>query len=845
MAAAERPTPSSTIDGKPNAQSILSKEDQEELALLDTTFDHLKKLVPPSPYILSTPSLKPYRHYTGQSERMWMLGHLFTPDEEHLQYRTFLYREPCGDDIFVLQAGESCDEPSEPPKSQSANTPLPGAKKRLTYSAYKAKQASANATPNQKKPSPGPTPPDSSSTPKQLDVNGAAGSDRTVPSSTSNGKEPHKRATSAVITPSKPNKRPKNKHAQDVSPTKPAGADTAAKPAEDRLSSSDGTPHGLPRLLSPVDQHITNPYGLPPILSPTLPSNVQAELDRLTSRERGDSNASNSSAGKKTQPSITSDTQIQEQQFEKTVSRNSTGAPASSAKSHSQMAQSQQSTDGKIGLKRPATEVPTWAADTSSDLTEEESASSPKLVVKLKYGRRNSNTITRLLKLPQPKKGRPVPDKTNHKPNSSGVSESVEDPAKTKHTSKKHPHTEVAKVKSVAKPQRTSSPEVVKRKRTASPESVKRKRTVSPEAVKRKRTASPDAAKRQRTASPAIVHVKSKPPKPTPTSSQEAPPRPKKSSTPVPKPSKNTTNSDLHTTPLKANAGSVITPNTERVDTPQSDKKGPQRPSVKREVLEAQSKLNRRLIRLGRFLKHEVQNDWFRMARPPPKKDEMRVAVKCLECILCYVAAFSLQDYHSSVRGQPMAVDTTWKTLLPLCFSWGPRTKGFWPLEGLRLHLSAVICSTICQQLAMRGTAPDLTTSSTEDDALKKMTHDFQTISEMYVKLVHLQHDAKTSLRFDDLQASFPDTWAKRAPSSAKKPPAYPPKDMGLSLPLKLGEAFHLPPNTLETNPLQTLKFGFLLIQEYERKEKLDYTWRLDIDSPERIQVPEESDDPV
>jgi hypothetical protein len=55
-------------------------------------------------------------------------------------------------------------------------------------------------------------------------------------------------------------------------------------------------------MLSPVHEPLSNPYGLPNILSPTLPSAVQAELDRLEQqRSRAVSSASASSTEPKSQ----------------------------------------------------------------------------------------------------------------------------------------------------------------------------------------------------------------------------------------------------------------------------------------------------------------------------------------------------------------------------------------------------------------------------------------------------------------------------------------------------------------------------------------------------------------
>jgi hypothetical protein len=83
----------------------------------------------------------------------------------------------------------------------------------------------------------------------------------------------------------------------------PQKSETAGpKTKIEKLDPSSSTPHGLPPLLSPVHEPLGNPHGLPAILSPTLPSNIQAELDRLeVQRKRAESDASTSSSDRKSQ----------------------------------------------------------------------------------------------------------------------------------------------------------------------------------------------------------------------------------------------------------------------------------------------------------------------------------------------------------------------------------------------------------------------------------------------------------------------------------------------------------------------------------------------------------------
>lgn len=132
-------------------RKTFSRDDQDELEELDKIFKRTKTVVPPNPYILSTPSMDPYRYHSQQEANAWMLGHLWKHNEEHMQYRTYLYREPC-QDCFELQAGED-DEPEPEPErsrsqaSQASNTASQGPKKKISLFAYKNKQANGVITP--------------------------------------------------------------------------------------------------------------------------------------------------------------------------------------------------------------------------------------------------------------------------------------------------------------------------------------------------------------------------------------------------------------------------------------------------------------------------------------------------------------------------------------------------------------------------------------------------------------------------------------------------------------------------------------------------------------------------
>jgi hypothetical protein len=305
----------------------LSKDDQDDLDSLDQVFKRIKAAVPRVPYILSTPSLNPYRYHSQQEANAWMMGHLWRYDEEHMQYRTYVYREPC-QDCLELQAGEDDDPEPDRPEARTSNTGGQVTKKKLNLSAFKVKQSNGTVTPGSKKVSPT-LPPTKA---EQEQVNGVKKTEKqSAPDQKPDARSPKKCVShlirfSAILTCDRPanevrdeRKAPKATHdSSDLAKRARARSplhklDSADSRINiDKSVQSNRTPHGLPPLLSPVQEPPSNPYGLPDILSPTLPSNIQVELDKLeTQRKRAESNASTSSSDRKSQTLAVPETQTQ------------------------------------------------------------------------------------------------------------------------------------------------------------------------------------------------------------------------------------------------------------------------------------------------------------------------------------------------------------------------------------------------------------------------------------------------------------------------------------------------------------------------------------------------------
>jgi hypothetical protein len=425
MSGPERPEP--TVETTRSLKrKNLSKDDQDELDALDKVFKRIKTAAPRTPYILSTPSLNPYRYHSQQEANAWMLGRLFKTDEEHLQYRTYVYREPC-QDCLELQAGEDDDPEPERPPSRASNTGGQVAKKKINLGNFKVKQANGTVTPGSKKVSPTQTPANG----KQEQVNGVKRTEKQEAKADSRSHNRYADCANGIIpwlTCDRPTDEARDNHkaakasndSADPATRRPRSpsrkADNAASKINiDKSDNSGATPHGLPPLLSPVHIPATsNPYGLPDILSPTLPSNIQTELDKIeTQRKRAESSASTSSTDRKSQTLAVPGTKTQK--------------PTETVKTEPRIRSV--SVNGKspnVELVK-AKEEPVKAKEEIKAKEEQD----PSLVVKLKFSKTKAATVTQLLKL-KPAKQKKEQQDAKETPHSSQPKAAEEEPKKKK-----------------------------------------------------------------------------------------------------------------------------------------------------------------------------------------------------------------------------------------------------------------------------------------------------------------------------------------------------------------------------------------------------------------------------
>ncbi|KAF1926641.1 uncharacterized protein M421DRAFT_67110 [Didymella exigua CBS 183.55] len=769
-----------------------SRDGQEELEELDRIFKRTKTVVPHNPYILSTPSMDPYRYHSQQEAHAWMLGHLWKPEEEHMQYRTYLYREPC-QDCFELQAGED-DEPEpepelEPERPRSRASPASNAasqapKKKISLSAYKNKQANGvlTPTPGSKLASPSlpPTKP---------------------PTAHTNGTKPPDKQS---VLAQKPLESKAQKHKSSIRhplPPRPPAADAKSIEDEDsrpvdKSSPSNLTPHGLPPMISPVHEPLNNPYGLPDILSPTLPSSIQAELDRLEKhRSRAVSSASVSSTEPKSQ--TLAEGNHRPQVAGKTLKLEQRIRPAS------------------ISGKSPYTAPP---------VTDEEKKKSK--IVTLKFSKAKAATVERVLRLP-PKRPAPPAEKKQSQdaPRESPVkirTKVVEEPVQKKpkpipKIAARRPETSTTSTSAHStKPAAPATKTTEKRPRADDDASLaapaKRQRALSSQ--DRPNTPTPQA-----TSSPA-PSAKSSMQKSQP--QYETPKREHRAVNML----RTGSSESQEATPGRSGG----TPANARPDARSAPTSAPLNGKKQAEIaLMAQSSM--KLNQMGRALKHEATKILMERGNKLTKQDEKRAAVTNLECILSYMAAYYAQDLSLNYRGRAGEVEQTWKTLLPLCLSYARFTKDFAHLDGLRSYLSSVIASTICTLISQRfsSTKPH---DSPQDVARAQLARDHASLAENFALLadhtkkttVHFQ-DARIALPVEDLQTQYKRTWAARETRTAliKEPE----KISGA----RLSGPFFLPLAS-DTSPIQAVRFGLAFLHEYCEKEGLRYTLRVNLDQP-------------
>lgn len=268
----------------------------EEQANINDALDRLLAILPEQPYILTVPSydlnIDPWK--LRNEQELLRQAYPFRTAELHHQYMSFMWRDST-DSCFEIKS-ELDEERERRAKEQkkagvgklATASPLPssGTKKKISLAAYKNKLSGGDRS---QVASPAP-PPSGGSVLKESESQKPATTPTQSPAPL-NGKS--LQSTEKRESLNRPKKRPSPEPSQEVkqTPRKKIKTENPNLPQlPPMVSPLSSEVAGLPPMLSPL------PFDLPPMLSPTLPPELEEQIEKVEKeRRRASSNASNAS----------------------------------------------------------------------------------------------------------------------------------------------------------------------------------------------------------------------------------------------------------------------------------------------------------------------------------------------------------------------------------------------------------------------------------------------------------------------------------------------------------------------------------------------------------------------
>ncbi|KAK2880090.1 hypothetical protein FQN49_000568 [Arthroderma sp. PD_2] len=866
-------------DNRPSKPSLVSSGKRSYSNYLNDIDRKFKQLtddvLPNHPYILSVPTDTPYR-LGSRFVSNWAVGEntLFSPEEEQLQYMTFLPHQ--GDDTLLVSVGGWSDdkgnivqeEDQRPSSSANMAGTLTGSqqdalakrKKKITLSDYKKKALET----------PAPLPGAAESTTNGANgtngngpgTSGSADSEKSLRRPQSSNHKPEAKPHSSQ-TNSSSSAVPENRSGSNNNDTKQNGLDnpslqptmtrpdkntklSPSKPTQYRESpprkklrlsaqpekkektptKKSGRGHQLvPELLSPTlpfDNENTS-ISLPPLLSPTLPPDIEEELAKFPDDDLEKSSRSHSSSissiSNKPIPSKPKPT------TNSSSSKSNTLQTSSSAMDKNK--QAQRSTH--VGEKKPAAlssanlpPKPPTVSSSSPATALKTTASQPppritttapkqqKLIVKLKYGRQNRKRIEALLKISS--KRRPTPVYGAGKPK--GLPDSIVISRSSPSNSSPQP------VNTTTGKQREPSSGQKRPKAMDSDD-------IQEPALKRPRSSTSLAPPPEQAPTPSVQT-------PRPTSAAKHPP---------------TSTQDQFLTPKKEPRGTAM----RRVGSGDSDMKTPSGSATSVKMTQslsgeshpssnAQTSERRgwreeyqKLVNLGRELKHASQrNSTHKYSTSHDIQDDKLSATIAVEALLCFVLAFISEQRFQSLSRQ-VGNSTGWRSIIPYWQSVLNRTTSYPHLHGLCLLLGA-ICHESIHSLDLERLAttsfpdehspaptPGSDGNTVTSEESKKQRRDFAELRtrlpESYKVAHRLWLEGSRELPDSILTRYYPNTWSKRSKNAAERGREQ----------LRLGEyagEYYLPLGTA-TTPLEAVRFGWSFLNEWSEREGVKWKGRL------------------
>ncbi|KAK7533832.1 uncharacterized protein J3D65DRAFT_458520 [Phyllosticta citribraziliensis] len=775
MSTSDTSPPPTSATAKPDSQSqpSLSAEDADELRKLDDAFDRIRNNIPDAPYIVTVPCAEPrYHHWSAEQAASWCRNTPFDPGEERLQYMSFILRDP-SDSCFVCrtEVDEERDRRAamkDKITPSSASTPVRNnvPKKKISLAAYKSQRASGLLG----KPSGG----EEKTKREDSRLREVHSLPEKPPPTEGTSEKGQKRPRDDVDA--KQSSSPSRAESPPAVKKHRASDSSIDKPSTEPINNSESTPHGLPRLLSPILS--PQPQGLPPLLSPTLPDEIEAELSKRAVEERRNNrqkeNGTNPSQDHKSgRPPQVSPV------------RGKNGHPAGDAQPSAKSSKNH------------------LANDAAKSTHPEEKRR--QLVVALRYGRKRRQDVERYLRLPPNRKNRPKEHDESE----------YEKPRKTEHV----------------KPKETLPKEMTRK--TLEQVAEKRPRGTDDghlEARPPKRPRAPsnlDLDKKPRTP---IAHSQQ-----SPSFSQKSSTQKNQYLTPR----KELKAAGMIRSVSNESNGIVVTPG-QAASTPSDIKGSIMSVNGKANEAQVWGTHSKKLNELGRRIKHETQALSQPVGKQaPPLKDRKRAAVMSIECILTYMAAYFCQDYRVHLLNHPNT-NENWRTMLPLFRYFKSGCQSFPVLEGLRLQLGAIISHRVATVVAQQSVsqtghegekdkdsqgssfgAPGSTIQMSADKALAVMSENVKFLGTML-------GESRGKLSIDDLIDHFPRTWDGRTRQGDSDSGATVP-DMSKWEQLSPGnlEGPYFLPLGVETTPVQAVRMGLVFLDEWMKREGVDYKLQL------------------
>ncbi|KAI9657109.1 MAG: hypothetical protein M1821_003275 [Bathelium mastoideum] len=241
--------------------------------------------------------------------------------------------------------------------------------------------------------------------------------------------------------------------------------------------------------------------------------------------------------------------------------------------------------------------------------------------------------------------------------------------------------------------------------------------------------------------------------------------------------------------------GSVQTPPASSVQPEQVNQKRDPGLESNRQIWKAE---NARLSKLGAMLKHSAENK-----DGKGEKNSKVAAVKMLESFLCFLLAFVCNDNAQRVYNQPPALkENTWLSLQKFALMALQWAKPYPHLYGLAQQLVVVLHSHIATL------------------AVRIPTNQWLNPSMLAETMAQLQHAAASGahrLPIQELTEKYPQT-CKKAVDYITQIDHGKPEDYS-------GE--YTIPLSVQSTPLQAVRFGVVFLKEWLQLEKLSYELQL------------------